>query len=146
MQATWILVANACQAKLLQNHKRFGPLELVKEFNHPESRTKTSELVSDRPGHNQSKGNGHGSLVEQSDPKSYEALRFAKELAEALEAGRTGNRYERVVVVAPPQFLGQLNTHLNDRVRKLVSANLQKDYTKLDAKALLPALKEQEAL
>lgn len=146
MQATWILVANSSEAKLFQNLKRFGPLEKVQEFCHPESRIKGAELASDRPGHYQSKGVGHGAFVEQSAPKEYEATRFARELADVLETGRTTNRYHRLVVVAPPQFLGQINGHMNDQVRKLVCANLQKDYTKLSEHDLLPALKDQEAL
>ena len=146
MQNTWILVANASEAKLYQNAKRFAPLELVKEFHHPESRNKGSELASDRPGHAQSKGTGHGAFVEATDPKSFEIGRFAKELANELEHGRTANSYARLVLVASPQFLGQLNGSLNDHVRKLVSANIQKDYTRLAEQELLPTLKEQNAL
>ncbi|HBS51651.1 MAG TPA: hypothetical protein DEA62_01490, partial [Coxiellaceae bacterium] len=38
---TWILVANAAEAKLLTtDNLRIGELELVREFVHPESRKK----------------------------------------------------------------------------------------------------------
>lgn len=146
MHATWILVANASTAKLYQNTKRFGDLEMLREFDHPESRTKDIELTSDRRGNYQKTSTGHGTFNEPTSPKAYEATRFARELAEALEDGRKQNSYERIVVVAPPQFLGEINQHLNGKVRKLISSNLQKDYTRLNEKELLPTLREQEAL
>jgi hypothetical protein len=38
MATTWILVANAAQAKLYANQGPNKGVELVKEFTHPESR------------------------------------------------------------------------------------------------------------
>jgi protein required for attachment to host cells len=49
MSTTWILVANASQAKLYANTGPKKGLKLVKDLKHPESREKASDLVSDRP-------------------------------------------------------------------------------------------------
>ncbi len=146
MQPTWILVANSSEAKLYRNMKRFGELEMLKQFSHPESRTKNSAMASDRAGHYQCRGAGSGSMVEATDPKQYEARRFAMELADALDGGRAGNEYARLVVVASPQFLGHLNAQLNAHVQKLIAAEVRKDYTQTPGPELLPLLRDQGAL
>lgn len=136
MSTTWILVSNASSGKILRNTGPNKGLEMVREFDHPQSREKNADLVTDRPGHNQGHGNGHGSYVPQTTPKEHEADVFALELARELEAGRVGKEYDRLVLVAPPAFLGQLNQRLNDPVRVLVSDKLEKDYTRATNKEL----------
>jgi protein required for attachment to host cells len=130
LSTTWILVSNASSGKIFRNTGPNKGLEMVKEFEHPQSREKNSNLVSDRPGHNPGAGNGHGSFVPASTPKEHEADVFALELARELDTGRIDKQYSRLVLVASPAFLGQLNRHLNDSVRGLVSDSLEKDYTR----------------
>ena len=136
MSTTWILVANASQAKLYANHGPKKGLELVKELEHPESREKAANLVSDRPGHMQSAGNGHGAYVPPTDPKTHEAERFAQELAHELEAGRVNNAYDRLIISASANFLGMLNGRLSSQVKTKVSESIEKDYTRLPVKEL----------
>lgn len=136
MSTTWILVSNASSGKILRNTGPNKGLEMVRVFEHPQSREKNADLVTDRPGHNQGHGNGHGSYVPQTTPKEHEADVFALELARELEAGRVGKEYDRLVLVAPPAFLGQLNQRLNDPVKGLVSDKLEKDYTRATNKEL----------
>jgi Protein required for attachment to host cells. len=63
MSITWILIANAGEARLFANLGPNKGLKLLKKMDHPASREKASELVSDRPGYNPGVGNGHGSYV-----------------------------------------------------------------------------------
>lgn len=142
MYTTWVLVANAGEARLFGAENINQSLHCLKEFNHPESREKSSDLTSDRPGHYQSKGTGHGSFAEHTDPKDYEAERFASELADVLEKGRTANEYKKLVLVAAPHFHGLLNTHMNEHTRELVVNNIQKDFTAIETHELPKRLKE----
>ncbi|MEW5944418.1 MAG: host attachment protein [Pseudomonadota bacterium] len=136
MGTTWILVSNASTARLYANHGPKKGLKLLKELAHPESREKVSALVSDRPGHNQGAGNGHGSFISATDPKQHEADRFAHELARELEQGRAANRYDRLILVASSPFIGKLNHRLDNRVRGMVSNSIEKDYTKIPEREL----------
>lgn len=136
MSTTWILVANASMAKLYANHGIKKGLELIKEFSHPESREKSSNLVSDRPGHNPGTGNGHGSFVPPSSPKEVEAGRFAQELACAVEEGRVSNFYDRLILVASKPFSGMLNTEFSQHVKQRLSDVVEKDYTKMTAQKI----------
>lgn len=136
MSTTWILVANASSARLYANQGPKKGLQLVKPFDHPESREKASDLVSDRPGHNQGHGNGHGSFVSATDPKQNEAERFALELSKELDQGRATNNYERLILIASNPFMGMLNSRLSSHVRTLVSETIEKDYTRATEKEL----------
>jgi protein required for attachment to host cells len=136
MATTWILVANASLAKLYANTGPNKGLALVKAMEHPESREKASDLVSDRPGHMQSAGNGHGARQPRTDPKTNEARHFAQELARELNHGRASGQVERLILVAPPAFMGQLNEKLDGPTANLVSDRFEKDYTKSSEKEL----------
>ncbi|MBZ0105030.1 MAG: host attachment protein [Sulfuricella denitrificans] len=136
MSTTWILVANASIARLYANHGPKKGLQLIKELAHPESREKAANLVSDRPGHNPGAGDGHGSFVPSASPKHNEAERFAQQLAHEMDNGRTSNSYTRAILVAAPAFMGLLKGCINSHVSKLVSEDVDKDYTKATEKEL----------
>ncbi|MBI4987574.1 MAG: host attachment protein [Rhodocyclales bacterium] len=130
MSTTWILVANASQAKLYANTGPKKGLKLVKDLKHPESREKASDLVSDRPGQMHSPGNGHRASQPKTDPKTNEARHFAQELARELNHGRSRGQVERLILVAPPAFMGLLNEKLDGPTANLVSDRFEKDYTR----------------
>ena len=137
MTTTWILVANASQAKLYANTGPKKGLTLVKALQHPESREKAADLVSDRPGHMQSAGNGHGARQPRTDPKTNEARHFAQELARELNHGRTSGQAGRFILVAPPAFMGLINEKLDGPTAGLVTDRFEKDYTKSGEKELV---------
>ncbi|MEQ8803395.1 host attachment protein [Haliea sp.] len=143
--STWLLVANASRARLFATQARPRTLTLLEEFSHPQSREKNEDLSSDRPGHFQTTSQGmdganRGAFAEPTNPKDYEHERFAAELAEHLNEGRTSNRYDNLMLVASPHFLGLLNQQLNEHVAKLATVHVSKDYTALDEAALVKKL------
>ena len=142
MDNTWVLIANASEAHLYATESLGKDMSILKDFAHPESRAKGVTLASDRPGDSQ----GHGSVMETRgdpvDPKSYEAERFARELADELDKGRTTNAYRRLVLVASPHFQGLLKAHLNDHTSAMVTNSINKDYTACDISELPMRLKE----
>ncbi len=128
MATTWILVANASLARLYSNSGPNKGLELLKELNHPESRQKNKDLVTDRPGSIQgSPGSGYESPTQ---PKEQAARAFAQELAQEFYQGRNKQAFERAILVAPPGFMGMLNNELDGPTTKLVIDRVEKDYTK----------------
>ena len=142
MATSWILVANASEAKVYSNKGIGKGLEIVAKLNHPDSRKKASDLVSDRPGHMPGAGNGHGSHIPLTDPKQHEHDIFARKLVHQLDQGRTANSYQRLIVVAEPHFRGLLNGVMNSQVSGLVSDTIDKDYTKLNDKELAAHLEK----
>ncbi|MBX3708819.1 MAG: host attachment protein [Gammaproteobacteria bacterium] len=128
---TWLLIADASKARLFSMHKaRFlrdqhpKNLELISCFTHEKSRMKGSELTTDKSGEF-----GVGTFVEATSPKTREAEEFALELLEHLESARKSNHYRDLIIVAPPAFMGMLHKHMPHQMHKIVSQNIEKDYT-----------------
>ena len=141
MSNTWVLVANAVEAKLYSTDALGAEMSHLREFGHPESREKGSALASDKPGKVQSGRGGHG-MGDTTAPKDFEAERFAKELAQALDDGRATNAYQHLVLVAAPHFHGLLNSQLDKKTHAMVVTNINKDYTSCNERDLLTRLKE----
>lgn len=136
MTTTWILVANASIATVYASAGPGLGLSRIKALTHPQSRMKNADLVSDRAGHMQSSGDGHGSRQPHTEPKQNEADHFARELAQELEHGRNAKLFEHVILVAPAAFIGLINEKLDPQTAKLVTSRYEKDYTQITDKEL----------
>jgi protein required for attachment to host cells len=75
--------------------------------------------------------------------KEVESERFAARIAALLESERHRNTYTRLVVAAPPAFLGQLRGAMSEQVRALVSAELDKNLVQLAADEIRQHLPER---
>lgn len=147
MTTTWILIANtnharlytAIKAKLLQGN---GALKLMQEYDHPESKKRDSELVSDKAGryHKLAKTGSESAFTEMTDPKELEIEQFAKQLAEELERGRVNNEYGELIIAAAPHFQGILKNNCNPHVLAKVDKYIDKDYMAFEGKELLAQL------
>jgi protein required for attachment to host cells len=73
-------------------------------------------------------------------PHEVESARFAHEIAALLNRGLTDSAYERLILIAPPHFLGLLRVAISDDVAKRVELDLDKDYTAFDARELAERL------
>lgn len=151
MQTTWILVCDASRARIFATEGREGEWLLLRELSHPRSRAHDADLTTDRFGMTQHGGRARaGFRGERSTrayepstyPKETEAQHFAQILAGALDEGRVRGAFERLVLVAPPHFLGLLRAELSDPLEKTVVASLDKDYTQEQARALPERLEE----
>ncbi len=142
MQSTWILVADAAHGRIFSTQDG-RTIDEVANLAHPAARQHDRDLASDRPGRSfDSAGQGRHAMEPEHHPHDQEAEEFALELANALEAGRNQHRYKRLVLVAPPEFLGRLRKHLHKDTARMVLAEIDKDLVHLDEAALLAYIKE----
>ncbi|MFP4192037.1 MAG: host attachment protein [Candidatus Hydrogenedentota bacterium] len=146
MDRTWYLVANASTARVYAKTPGNKTLQLLHEYNHPESREPRRELKRDRHGHYAGAGKGHGSMVEPTDPKKQEASRFAREIASALHHAHAKNEFERLVLVTPPSFFQHLKKPMEPLLHECVNTVIEKDYTKTDPKKLAEHLEKHVLL
>jgi protein required for attachment to host cells len=131
MKPHWILIANASQARLLQQEPDC-PLVVLQSFQHPASRTRSSVLGDDERGREASDRAFGGAAYEpRIDEQKKEHLHFARELADVLEQGVRDARYASVTVYASSPFLGELKQALHDGTRRLLSASHDVDLTAL---------------
>jgi protein required for attachment to host cells len=70
-------------------------------------------------------------LTPKSDPKDVQAAHFAGLLGERIERARIEHGFDRLVLVAPPRFLGLLGQSLGAEATRLVGRRIDKDYTHL---------------
>ena len=143
MKPTWILACEAAHAKLLVAESSRGALSELEVFVHPASRAKGSELASDRQGRSfDSHGTGRHAMDATTEARRYEATVFARELSERLEQARQRNEYERLYLIAAPEFLGLLRKTLPAPVRNLVVGEIKKNLVKQDNAAIRSQLPE----
>ncbi len=108
MAQTWILVGDGSHARLFLVEDATLPWQLVRKVDREHSREKTSEGHEDRGEHD-----------------------FARKLVGELETGRQQGTFERLVLVAPPKFLGQLRSELQAPLAACVVRSVDHDYTKM---------------
>lgn len=129
----WVLVADRCRATLFSAVKAMSPLEIVETFDHPESRTKNGDHVSDRP---RRSGNGTSGLDHNEGPVHREAVAFARELCDRLRQGRHSGDFDRLYIAAAPAFLGMLREKLDTTTAQLVAGAISKDLTRQPVEAV----------
>lgn len=125
----WVVLTNTNLYRIYQFEKGSEQLSLLKEISHPESKSKSSDLGADRPGHYGTSSNTRGAYSPHATPKEDEIDKFLRMLADELEAGRTNNHYEGLILISPPKVNGTLAKHLNKNVEQLIIKDIKKDHT-----------------
>jgi len=126
----WVLVADASRAQLFESDETLAELTPIEAHTHPESRLPASELVAgDRGATRAFAGGSHSRYERHSDPHQATVDVFARELADVLNAGRIAHRFESLIVVAPPAFLGALRSHIDVESTRCVVASIAHDWT-----------------
>jgi len=119
---------------------RVGPRrewELIRELEHPKTRAKARDIVSDRQGRVKQSASPMRSAMQLTKAlHAIEADHFAHSIAKVLESGLADNAYEKLALVAPPHFLGLLRATISSTVAKRVELTVDKDYTALKADEL----------
>ena len=129
MKLTWILVADNTHARIFTAETPSSALEEIEGLAHTEGRLHDREITSDLPGKIKSSNGGGHAFEQPTDPKKHEADNFAHQVAQHLEAAHNANKFEQLLIVAEPSFLGLLRNRLPEQVKKLVCFELDKNIT-----------------
>jgi protein required for attachment to host cells len=134
MATTWIVAADESRARVLQVLDREQRLAEVEDLVNPAGRMQDRELQTGaEPRFHGRPGAGPGSDSERQGAVEHSARAFAKEVGRYLDKARIDHKYEHLVLVAPPKFLGALRKELDKEVEKLVVDELPKDLSWLNA-------------
>ncbi len=143
MRKTWVVAAESSRARIFSANGRTKPMQELEAFAHPRSRAKVLDINSDDAGHvYDRKGHGIHDMESEMDPKKTEADRFAKELADHLDQARAEGRFEALVLIAAPEFLGLLRKHLSPETAKLVTRSVSKNLVRADEAVIRQAALE----
>jgi len=141
MNDVWVVVASSTRCRIFTQQKHSGPLLEVEQLEHPEGRMRRREFSTDRPGRSfDSAGHGRHAMGQPVDPLEQESIRFAKTVAMKIDNARKKHRFDRLVLVADPRFLGHLRQGLSPATRHHLTTELQKNLADADAGAIRAAL------
>lgn len=128
MSFTWVVVADSGKARFFSLEGRSEPMQEMEGMIHTEGRMRDQDEISDRQG-GLAGGHGEGghAFEAPTDLKQHEAEVFARQIADKLEHGRVNHAFNKLILVAPPAFLGTLRHILNEHVQELVSLSLDKN-------------------
>lgn len=141
MPGTWILVADSARARLFSLSAGATSLEEIGDFINAAARTPGHELEHAQPArvHDRFGSNRHA-IDARTPPRTKAAAQFAEVLKAALERGQAELRFHDLVLVAPPRFLGVLNSTLGPRLCERVLLRVAKNLTRRPASEIAEAL------
>lgn len=126
---TYIVVADAARARIFTRDS----LNLAEKESlvHAAGRLHEGDLITDQRGDVQeSMSSTSRSSGQENVASQHENELFAKEVATRLKSVRVDNSLEKLILVAPPKFLGLLRDKLDGPTQKLVIHSLSKDLSK----------------
>ncbi len=140
---TMIVVADAGRAQVFVNDSKEGTIEPIQAFENATVHLRSRDLVSDKPGRSiESVGGAHHAEEPRNDPHRLAKAAFAKQMADYVERGAVEKKFDSLVLVAPPQMLGDLRGVLGENASAKVTREIAKDLTKIPAAELTARLRE----
>ncbi|SIT57871.1 conserved hypothetical protein [Mesorhizobium prunaredense] len=138
----WVVVADGEKALFLENRgdTQYPDLQVMQEME--QENPATREQGSDRPGRYSDGPSVHRSAVEDTDWHRLGKERFADEIAERLYKLAHRGAFKEMVLIAPPQVLGDMRRKLHKEVAEKITLEIPKtltNHTIVDIENLLQA-------
>ncbi len=133
----WVLVADSGAARIYSARHKRAPLALVQSLEHAEARLHPRDRGSDAPGRVHDRfGPARHSLDTAQQVRAEERHRFAREIAGLLAEALRQKKFEQLVVMAGPAFLGTLRECFSKPLAQTILAEIAKDLVAQDAAAV----------
>jgi protein required for attachment to host cells len=127
----WVLVGDGRRALFFQNHGDADLLDLRVLETRIDDNPSTREQGADAPGRAFSSASAYGrSSYENADWHVLEEERFARAMAERINAAAESGELKEIVIVAPPKTLGEIRKDLSVKAQGKVAGEIHKDLTK----------------
>jgi protein required for attachment to host cells len=146
-----IVVADQAEARFYDMHLPEKSLRPSGRLLDPSARLHERDLVSDRPGRvfdrapmpaTRRGAMAHHDTGGERSARRYAAMAFARRIVQQLDLARRQGRFERVVLMANPRFLGMLRRVLPPRLGECVAAAVPKDLVHQGERAVRAHLPE----
>lgn len=153
MGATWIVSANSGRARVFSQNAASEALEEVNNMVNDAARLRTEESQTDRLSPRAAGDSIHSvggatptSLYQPAKtPQQHQSEIFARDIAGFLEHAHQESSFQKLSLVASPEFLGLLRKELQPKFSGLIELEIDKDYTQYGAAQLLDALNAARA-
>ncbi len=143
MSKLWVVVADQSKARIFTVADPHGALLNVGELEHPEARDREQTMTTDRPGRGyDSNGQGSHAMGSTDNPGKQGTVRFAKQVADHVQAAHNKGRCNRLLLVAGPSLLGLLRENLKT-LSGLKVSEIDKNLGQYDAQEIRKHLPER---
>lgn len=140
---TWVVVADGARARVLTGGGKGARLRPAMDHEFIGSNIPSREIDADRPGRSfDSAGEGRHAMEPPTDPRRKRKADFARSIALFLEAEAKRGAFDRLIIAAPPQALGDLRAELSDAVRAKIVHEINKDLVEAPADELTERLSQ----
>lgn len=135
MADTWILVADHARARLFSMNA--GRMDEIGDFVNAAARVPGHERAHAPPSRVHDRfGDSRHAVQSHTLPRDKAATRFADALQSVLDRGRIAREYQNIVLIAPPRFLGVLNTAIGEQLGDFVTLRIAKNLTRRKPEAI----------
>jgi protein required for attachment to host cells len=113
----------------------------IKVLEHPESRLRNLDIVSDKPGRDfESVGTTRHGVGHCTTPKKHEFDVFAHEIAAYLREAKDKGEFDQLYISAAPHLLGLLRQAMDPVTLKSIHGETDKDMTQMKPHEILTHL------
>ncbi len=153
MGATWIISANASRARFFSQSNPSEDLQEVNDMVNNGARLRMMAEESDKIGPTagtKSMHNTGGALPNKlyepaQTPDQHRNELFARDITDFLEHAHREGGFQKLSLVASPQFLGMLRKMLEPKFGSLIDLEINKDYTHYSPAQLLEQIAAAKA-
>lgn len=128
----WFLVADGEAARFYSSRGRHAPLEPAMPYELRMPNPPTREQGADKPGRVfDSTGGARHSIEPHADWHREAKRKFAREIGELLGEKAREGLFDKLVLVAPPQMMGDIRAEIDDATKARLAGEVVKDLTHL---------------
>ncbi len=129
---TWILIADGARARVVEHTGPGKGLTEVPGLKFSDERMRAGEIMADRPGRSfSSAGHGRSAMEQQTDPVDKREADFVAGVAEIIAENNTAKKFDRLIIAAAPQALGDLRKAMTPQIQETIIAEIPKDLTRI---------------
>jgi protein required for attachment to host cells len=138
----WIAVADGEHARFVQPDGN-NALHTVRAMDSISAHLRSRDLGSDRPGRSfESASPAHHAVGQRHDLHVMEKEKFARLVADELNAAAARDDFDDLLIVAPPRALRELREALGSAASAKLVGTLEKDLTKTPDHELWPHVRD----
>jgi protein required for attachment to host cells len=151
MPSTWIVSANASRARFFAQSRPADPLDEVSDLVNEASRLRDRDLETDAPVGDRAASRSRNNVGAPTTPSTYEPKQtakdheteaFARQVADYLVKAHNEGRFDKLCLVASPEFLGILRKLVAPKLHDAVTLEINKDYTQSTAQELRKQIRD----
>ena len=143
MSMQWVLVADKSCARIFQTAGRLDELTEVDDLLNPQGRMDDADLRHDAKG--RFYGKGEREQAHTAEPhisqEEHAADLFSRDVMRYLDRAINDDRFDSLVMIAPPEFLGMLRRRISKTVESKVRQQLPSDLAHLQTPQIRDYLK-----